>query len=143
MEEVWGSNPHGSTIFMYHVLMKKIYKSSETTNAPLSGAQEVDGLVFISGQIHLNSDGKLQGDTIEEQFDCVVSNVAKILEEADLTLSDVVRVHLYLTDIDKLLALNKVYGNYFKHPLPARTAIGVSALPLGASLEMDVVAARL
>ncbi|MDP3957695.1 MAG: Rid family hydrolase [bacterium] len=123
--------------------MKKVYKSSEGTNAPLSGAQEVDGLVFVSGQIHVNSVGQLEGNSIEEKFSVVISNVKKILGEAGLTLEDVVRVHLYLTDLTELPALNKVYTNYFEHPLPARTAIGVSALPLGASLEMDVIATRI
>jgi 2-iminobutanoate/2-iminopropanoate deaminase len=122
--------------------MKKVYKSSENTNAPLSGAQEVNGLVFVSGQIHMNSNAQLEGNTIEEKFDVVISNVKKILDEAGLTLNDVIRVHLYLTDLKELPALNKVYPNYFQHPLPARTAVGVSALPLGASLEMDVIATR-
>lgn len=122
--------------------MRKVYKSSENTNAPLSGAQEVDGLVFVSGQIHMNASGQLEGSTIVEKFDVVISNIKKILEEAGLTLGDVIRVHLYLTDLKELPELNKIYPNYFQHSLPARTAVGVSALPLGASLEMDVIAAR-
>ncbi len=122
--------------------MKKVYGSSEKTTAPLSAAQEANGLVFVSGQIHLNSAGKLEGSTIEEKFDLVIANVKRILKEAGLTLADVIRVQLYLTDLWQLPALNKVYTNYFQHPLPARTAIGVAALPLGASLEMDVIAAR-
>jgi len=122
--------------------MKKVYKTSENTNAPLSGAHEVNGLVFVSGQIHVNANGQLEGSTIAEKFNVVISNVKKILDEAGLTLDDVVRVHLYLTDLKELPELNKVYPNYFKHPLPARTAVGVSALPLGASLEMDVIATR-
>jgi len=122
--------------------MKKVYKSSEKTNAPLSGAWEANGFVFVSGQIHINSKGQLEGDTIEEKFDVIISNVKKILDEAGLGLNDVIRVQLYLTDLKELLSLNKVYSNYFQHPLPARTAIGVSSLPLGASLEVDVIAAR-
>ena len=122
--------------------MKKAYKSSEHSTAPLSGAREVGGLVFVSGQIHLNSEGKLEGDTIEEQFAITLSNVENLLKEAGLTLEHIVRVQLYLTDLTQLPALNKAYVTYFQHPLPARTAIGVSALPLGASLEMDVVASR-
>lgn len=122
--------------------MKKIYKSSESTNAPLSGAQEVDGFIFVSGQIHINTSGQLEGSTIAEKFDVVISNVKKILDDAGLTLDNVIRVHLYLTDLKGLPELNKVYLNYFKHPLPARTAVEVSALPLGASLEMDVIATR-
>jgi len=122
--------------------MKKVYVSSEKTNAPLSGAYEANDLVFISGQIHMNSSGELVGNTIEEKLEAVITNIKTVLNEAGLTLEDVVRVQLYLTDLSQLPALNKVYGNYFKHPLPARTAIGVVALPLGADLEMDAIAAR-
>lgn len=122
--------------------MKKVYLSSETLGAPTSGAVEVGGLVFVSGQIHADESWKVIGETIEERFDIAIKRVEKILGEAGLTLTDVVRVHLYLTNLAELPALNKVYGNYFSHPLPARTAIGVQSLPLGASLEIDVVAAR-
>ena len=122
--------------------MKKVYKSSEQTTAPLSGAQEINGFVFVSGQIHLDDAGQLHNGSIEEKFDFTVRNVKKILEEAGLGLGNVIRVHLYLTDLSELPALNKVYLKYFAHPLPARTAIGVSALPMGATLEMDAVAAR-
>ena len=121
--------------------MKKVYISSEKTNAPLSGAIEVNGFVYVSGQIHL-SQGQLKGETIEEQFEVAITNVKNILSEAGLTLNDVVRVQLYLTDLSRLPALNKVYLSYFSHPLPVRTAIGVTSLPLNASLEVDVIAAR-
>lgn len=121
--------------------MKKVYMSSEKTNAPLSGAIEVNGLVYISGQIHM-SQGQLEGETIEEKFEVAIANVKNILSEAGLTLNDVVRVQLYLTDLSQLPVLNKVYSNYFSHPLPVRTAIGVTSLPLNASIEVDVVAAR-
>jgi 2-iminobutanoate/2-iminopropanoate deaminase len=122
--------------------MKKVYRSSETTTAPLSGAHEANGFVFVSGQIHLNDSGQLIGNSIEEKLDAVILNIKKLLEEANLTLEDVIRVQLYLTDLSQLPSLNKAYMNYFKHPLPARTAVGVSDLPLGASLEMDVIAVR-
>lgn len=120
----------------------KAYKSSESTNAPLSGATEANNLVFVSGQVHINSEMKLVGNTIEEKFDSTIKNVESILTEAGLTLSDVVRVTLYLTDLSELPDLNKAYTKYFQHPLPARTALGVTTLPLGASLEMDVIAVR-
>jgi 2-iminobutanoate/2-iminopropanoate deaminase len=121
--------------------MKKYYRTSESTNAPLSGAVEVGDLVFVSGQIHWKN-GVLVGETIQEKFAQVMKNVADILKEAGLTIDDIVRVHLYLTDLSELKELNEVYMKTFKHPLPARTAVGVMSLPLGASLEMDVIASR-
>lgn len=122
--------------------MKKAYISSETTGAPLSAAYEVNGIVFVSGQIHMNAAKELEGNTIEEKLAVTMSNIKRILGETGLQLEDVVRVQLYLTDLDELPALNKAYMDYFQHPLPARTAIGVVKLPLGASLEIDVVAVR-
>ncbi|MDA1061253.1 MAG: RidA family protein [bacterium] len=121
--------------------MKKVYIPSDTTNAPLSGAVEINGLVYVSGQIHIK-DGKLEGTTIEEKLEITIQNIKNVLKEAGLTLENVIRVQLYLTDLTQLPALNKVYPNYFSHPLPARTAIGVTALPLGANLEIDVIASR-
>lgn len=121
--------------------MKKYYRSSESSNAPLSGAVEVGGLVFVSGQIHIQ-EGALVGENIKERFNQVMKNIEDILADAGLTKDDIVRVHLYLTDLSELKELNEVYIKTFKHPLPVRTAIGVVALPLGASLEMDVVASK-
>lgn len=122
--------------------MKKVYQSSETTSAPLSGAFEVNGLVFVSGQIHMNASRQLEGDTIQEKLDVTISNVKNVLNDVGLQLKDIIRVQLYLTDLNALPALNKAYMRYFQHPLPTRTAIGVQQLPLGASLEMDVIAVR-
>lgn len=121
--------------------MKKVYLSSEQSGAPLSGAIEVNGLIFISGQIHIEN-GQLVGENIVEKLKAAMKNVSSTLQECGLTTSDIIRIQLYLTDLSELPALNKAYVEYFAHPLPTRTAIGVSALPLGASLEIDVVAAR-
>ncbi len=97
--------------------------------------------MFVSGQIHMD-EGALAGETIEEKLDIAIRNVQKVLAEAGLTLDDVIKVELFLTDIRELPALNKAYPNYWKHPFPARTAVGVQALPLGASLEIAAVASR-
>ena len=122
--------------------MKKPFGSSETSTAPLSAAWEAGGLVFVSGQIHADKDWKLVGDSIEERFHATMQRIESILSEAGLRVSDIVHVRLYLTDIKELPALNEAYKKYFQHPLPARTALGVMSLPLGASLEIEVIAAR-
>jgi 2-iminobutanoate/2-iminopropanoate deaminase len=124
-------------------VMKKYYISSEHTGAPLSGACETNGIIYVSGQIHADEHWKLIGTTIQERFHAVMKRIEGILKEANLTSDDIMRVQLYLTNLDELPALNEVYGQYFnKHPMPVRTAIGVSKLPLGASLEIDVIASR-
>lgn len=122
--------------------MKKHYISSEVTKGPYTAAWEYNGLVYVSGQIHQNEKGEVIGNTVEEKLDIILTNVKKILAEAGLGLSDVIRVQVYITDIALLPDLNKAYMTYFQHPLPARTAIGVVALPRGATLELDVLAAR-
>ncbi len=121
--------------------MKKAYLSSETTGAPLSGAYEAHGLLYVSGQIHM-TEGVLEGETIEEKLDVAMGNVKKVLAEAGLGLEHVIKIELFLTDISELPALNKAYPQYWQHPFPARTALGVAALPLGASLEIAAVASR-
>jgi 2-iminobutanoate/2-iminopropanoate deaminase len=125
----------------YSKNMKKAFLSSETTGAPLSGAQEANGLIFVSGQIHMN-DGKLEGETIEERLEITIRNVEKVLAEAGLTLEDVVKIEVFLTDISELPALNKAYPKYWEHPFPARTALCVKSLPLGATLEIAAIASR-
>lgn len=123
--------------------MKQFYLSSEETKAPLSGAVEVNGLVYLSGQIHADENWNLVGETIEEKFLATMKRVEQLLTEANLQKSDIIRIQLYLVDINELPKLNEAYLAYFENlPLPVRTAVGVSALPLGASLEIDVIAAR-
>ncbi|MCR4280220.1 MAG: RidA family protein [Candidatus Komeilibacteria bacterium] len=122
--------------------MRKIYRSSQETGAPLSGAHEFNGLVYVSGQIHVNTSGELVGDTIEEKLEVVIVNIKNILNDANLELDDVISLQIYMTDLKQLPALNKAYSTFFKHPLPTRAAVEVSALPLGASLEICVIAAR-
>lgn len=122
--------------------MKKVHLSSETLNAPLSGAYESNGLVFVSGQVHADTEWKLHGETIEEKFGIAMDNIKRILSEAGLGLEDVVHVRIYVTDIKELPALNAAYKTVFPHPMPARTAIGVASLPLGANVEVEVIATR-
>jgi 2-iminobutanoate/2-iminopropanoate deaminase len=122
--------------------MSKAYITSPESNAPLSGAYEANGLVFVSGQVHADAQWKLHGETIEEKLDIALGNIKHILGEADLSLKDVIHVRLYVTDIKDLPALNAAYKTYFTDPLPARTAVCVAALPLGASVEIEVIAAR-
>ena len=126
----------------YSGFMKKVYGSSETSGAPLSSAWEVDGLVIVSGQIHADEDWNLIGESIEERFMATMKRIEGILVEAGLDKKDIIQIRIYLTDISELPALNEVYKTYFEHPFPARTALGVSALPLGATLEIEAVAAK-
>lgn len=122
--------------------MKKVYGSSESSTAPLSRAWEANGVIFVSGQIHADKQWNLIGESIQERFEVAMKNVEDILTEAGLSRKDIIQVRLYLTDLSELPALNEGYKNFFVHPFPVRTALEVTKLPLGASLEVEVVAAR-
>jgi 2-iminobutanoate/2-iminopropanoate deaminase len=109
---------------------------------PFSLGTRGGGLLFLSGQVAQDpATGKLIGGDAARQADQILRNIATALEAAGKNLGDVVRVGVYLTDMSDFAAMNEVYGKHFGAPYPARTAIGVAALPLGAAVEMDAVVA--
>lgn len=96
--------------------------------------------VYVSGQGALDGGGEAAA-SVGEQTEVVVAKLASVLETAGATLADVVRCGVYLTDIRDFAAMDKVYRASFPEPLPARTTIGVAALPLpGMLVEIDCVA---
>ncbi|GAA2987017.1 Rid family detoxifying hydrolase [Streptosporangium longisporum] len=109
---------------------------------PFSVAVYGDNLLFVSGQVAQDpATGKLiDGDT-GRQTEQILANLTVALAAAGKNLGDVVRVGVYLTDMAGFAAMNDVYGRHFTAPYPARTTIGVAALPLGAAVEIDVVVA--
>ena len=107
---------------------------------PFSMAVRGGGLFYFSGQVAEDTaTGELIGGDVAQQTDQVLRNLATALAAAGKDLGDVVRVGVYLTDMSQFAAMNEVYRRYFTEPYPARTAIGVAALPLDAAVEMDVV----
>ncbi len=110
---------------------------------PYSQGVEADRLVFLSGQTPLDpATGALVGGGIEEQTRRCLDNLAAVLEGAGLGLDDVVKCTVFLTDMADFAAMNAAYRGYFTEPFPARTTIGVAALPLGAAVEIEMVALR-
>jgi 2-iminobutanoate/2-iminopropanoate deaminase len=109
---------------------------------PYSHAVRAGGLLFISGQIPLDpATGELVGDTPAEQARRCLENLRAVSAAAGAGLGDAARVTVYLTDMSAFAEVNEVYGTYFDADPPARVAIGVSALPKGALVEMDAVVA--
>ncbi len=110
---------------------------------PYSQAIVSGGFVFASGQIPLDpATGKLVEGGFEAQAERVLDNLRAVLEAAGASLDAVVRTNVFLTDLALFPRLNAVYGRYFTaDPKPARSTIGVAALPLGAALEIEAVAA--
>jgi 2-iminobutanoate/2-iminopropanoate deaminase len=110
---------------------------------PFSPAVRSDaqGHIFVSGQIGQSADtGKLVEGGIECETEQVFANLAAVLQASNRTFSDVVRATVYLTNMAEFAAVNSIYARYFKPPYPARTTIAVAALPLGANVEIDVIA---
>jgi 2-iminobutanoate/2-iminopropanoate deaminase len=124
--------------------MKKIIS---TTNAPAavgpySQAVEAGGTLYISGQIPLDPTTGSMPDGIEAQTEQVFANIAAILTEAGYTFGDVVKSTVLLADIGDFAAVNAIYARYYTHDMPARAAYQVAALPMGARVEIETIAAK-
>lgn len=122
---------------------------TEAAPAPVAGAPysqaiaaEVGTFVFVSGQVPVDaSTGALVADDIAVQAQQVLANIAAVLGEAGATLADVVKSTVFLIDLGADFApMNAVYAAFFDGHAPARSTIGVAALPLGARVEIEVVA---
>lgn len=110
---------------------------------PYSHAVESGELVYLSGQTPIDSKtgGLVKGDISVQTEQCFV-NLFNVLKASGLTPDDVVKVNVFLTDIGDFSAMNSVYSRKFSAPYPARTTIGVAALPLGARVEIEMIARR-
>jgi 2-iminobutanoate/2-iminopropanoate deaminase len=125
--------------------MKKIIATDKAPKAigPYSQAVEVNGMLFISGQIPLDpASGKLVDGGITEQADQVMKNIAAILTEAGYSFRDVVKSTCLLSDMDNFAAMNAVYGKYYGENPPARAAYAVVKLPLGVLIEIETIAVK-
>lgn len=110
---------------------------------PYSQAIEVNGFIFASGQIPIDPHtGKMVEGGVAEQTRQALINAVHVLEEAGLGLSSVVKTTVFLTDMADFAAMNEVYASFFKAPYPARSAVAVKALPKGALVEVECVAAK-
>lgn len=120
----------------------------ETDKAPAAGSSPhsqaivANGFVFTQGSIYLTTEGKLLEGTIEEQIHQIMKNLSAILEAAEVSFANVVKTTIYLTDMSLYGEVNKVYGSYFSDPYPAREAVCVKELPLGAKVEISMVAVK-
>lgn len=110
---------------------------------PYSHAVEAGELIYLSGQTPIDSNtGRLVEGDISSQTEQCFKNLLKVLEAADLTFDNVVKVNVFLTDMGNFVAMNEVYKTQFSVPYPARTTIGVAELPLGAQVEIEMIAKK-
>jgi 2-iminobutanoate/2-iminopropanoate deaminase len=109
---------------------------------PFSPGVRGGGLLFLSGQVAQDpATGKLIDGDVASQTHQILRNLAAVLAAAGKDLDDVIRVGVYLADMADFGAMNVAYRQHFSDPYPARTALGVAALPLDAQVEMDMVVA--
>lgn len=124
--------------------MKRTIASPKAPAAigPYSQAVELNGTLFISGQLPVNpADGSMPA-TIEEQTRQSLQNIGAILEEAGLCFNDVVKTTVLLADIADFAAMNAVYAEFFPESKPARACFQVAALPKAAKVEIEAVAGK-
>lgn len=123
--------------------MKKVISTTEAPSAigPYSQAIQAGNLVYTSGQLPIDAaTGELAAGGIKEQTRQSLLNVKAILEEAGLTMGDVVKTTVFMADMNDFADMNAVYAEFFDAPFPARSAVAVRALPKGALVEIEVVA---
>ena len=124
--------------------MKKIINTTKAPAAigPYSQAIELNGTVYVSGQLPVNpADGSMP-ESIEEQTRQSLTNIGAILQEAGLSFSDVVKTTVLLADINDFAAMNAVYAEFFKDLKPARACYQVAALPKAAKVEIEAIAGK-
>lgn len=115
----------------------RLFKSS----APFSHWVMRDGIGFVSGIIVQDpATGRLVSEDICAQFVRALDNLQMLLDEARLSWTDVVRTTVYLTDYARFDELNDIYAGRFHAPFPARTTVGVAALPLNSKVQLDATA---
>lgn len=109
---------------------------------PYSQAVRTGEMVFTSGQIALGADGKMTAADVPGQTEQAMKNLKEVLSAAGLGMKNVVKATVYMTDLSQFPAMNEVYAKHFEKPYPARSAVGVAALPKGALVEIEAIAAR-
>jgi 2-iminobutanoate/2-iminopropanoate deaminase len=124
--------------------MKKIISTNEAPAAigPYSQAVRSGRFLFCSGQIPLDpKSGQIVTGDIATQTRRALDNIAALLRTEGLTFDHIVKTTIFLTSLDDFQAVNETYGLYFKQDPPARSTVQVSALPRGANVEIEVIAA--
>ena len=122
--------------------MKKQVNTSSAPAAigPYSQGVIAGNLLFVSGQIPINpADGSLVSDSLESQANQVFKNLRAIIQEAGTSFEHVLKLTIYLTDLENFAAVNKVMENYFNEPYPARATVEVSRLPKDVEVEIDAI----
>ncbi len=128
--------------------MKKVIATVDAPPVlgPYAQATKVDNTIYVSGQLPLSPDRQMVTGSITAQTERVLLNIQAILEEAEATLDDVMKINIYMTNLDDFDEMNRVFALYFPNSEnsrrlpPARSCVEVSRLPKDAAIEMDAIA---
>ncbi|MBE6248890.1 MAG: RidA family protein [Prevotella sp.] len=116
-------------------------KKAPAAIGPYSQAIRIGNLVYTSGQIPIDpATGVFVKGGIKEQTRQSLTNVKAILEEAGLSMSNVVKTTVFMADMGDFADMNSVYAEFFTEPYPARSAVAVKTLPKGSLVEIEVIA---
>ncbi len=124
-------------------MKKTVISTTKAPSAigPYSQAIQVGNLLYTSGQIPIDpATGAFAEGGIQEQTRQSLLNVKAILEEAGLTMANVIKTTVFMADMNDFAAMNAIYSEFFSEPYPARSAVAVKTLPKGALVEIEVVA---
>jgi 2-iminobutanoate/2-iminopropanoate deaminase len=125
--------------------MKRIIATSAAPAAvgPYSQAVAIGSMLFCAGQIPLDpATGEMVGGDAAAQTERVCANIVAVLKANGMTISDVVKTTVFLTDMANFGAMNAVYAKHFAEPFPARSTVAVAALPRGSAVEIEVIAMK-
>jgi len=125
------------------IIKKEIIKTQKAPLAvgPYSQAIKVGDLLFISGQISINPEtNEFVDSNVEIQTEQVLKNIKAILKAAGSSLKNVIKTNISLRNMGDFDLVNKVYNNYFKDSLPARSCVEISSLPKNARIEIETIA---
>ncbi|MBL4625814.1 MAG: RidA family protein [Flavobacteriales bacterium] len=118
-------------------------KNAPAPIGPYNQAVLANGTLYMSGQIAMNPDsGELILDNIEAETEQVMKNMEGVLLKAGMTLDDVVKCSIYITDMDNFSRINEVYGKFFTSEFPARETVEVVRLPKDVNVEMSAIAVK-
>ena len=126
-------------------MRKKVIHTEKAPKAigPYSQAIRTESFIFTAGQIGLDpTTGELVAGAVEEQTRQALNNLRNVIEAAGSSMDNVVKTTVFLADMNDFAEMNKVYGEYFAQPFPARSAVQVAKLPKGAPLEIECIAVK-
>ena len=115
-------------------------KKAPAAIGPYSQGLKVGNLVFVSGQIPVNPETGIMAEGIEAQAKQSLTNLQNILKEAGLSLNNVVKTTVFLSNLNDFAAVNAVYETFFTAPYPARSCVQVAGIPKGAKVEIECIA---